>query len=216
MSRKKRRFTRRFKVFCEGDTEYNYFEFIRKNKLISLALTPVNMFGGGYRNFLDEIKKDSNTDCLAKFIVIDGDRAMASEEERKSLGELVDYCIGQNSSKRIPHVLIIDSPDFEYVACLHCEDYNGGSVEKFITEKMKYRSIDAFKSDINVYKKLNNKKNTYKNVKLKDAKKNCIIKNQFKITKVTFEIWVNTIFLKENIGKKGTNFFDFIEIIDSL
>ena len=38
MSRKKRLVKKVFKVFCEGDTEYNYFEYIRKNKKVSLDL----------------------------------------------------------------------------------------------------------------------------------------------------------------------------------
>ena len=114
MSRSKREINRRFRVFCEGDTEYNYFEYIRKNKPISLTLKPVNMHGGGYSNFLDEVKSDSNTDCLAKFVVIDGDRAVKTEEEKRSLRELANYCIRQNQSKRIPHFLIVDFPDFEY------------------------------------------------------------------------------------------------------
>lgn len=216
MSRIKRKITRRFKIFCEGDTEYNYFEYIRKNKLISLTLTSVNMCGGGYSNFLDEVKKDSNTDCLAKFIIIDGDRAMSSEE-KKMLKKLAEYCIQQNQSKRTPHILIVDYPDFEYVACLHCGDYSGGSVEKFITEQLHYRTVDDFKADINVYKKLNNGKNTIKNAKIKDARRNCIIDNQFKINKSKFEINVNgTCFFEENIGKRGTNFQDFTKIVEGL
>ena len=51
MSRKKRLVKKVFKVFCEGDTEYNYFEYIRKNKKVSLAIRPINMKGGGYANF---------------------------------------------------------------------------------------------------------------------------------------------------------------------
>lgn len=75
MSRVKRSIKKVFKVFCEGDTENNYFEYIRKNKKIDLAIKPINMHGGGYSNFLSTIKEDSNSNCLAKFIIIDGDRA---------------------------------------------------------------------------------------------------------------------------------------------
>lgn len=216
MSRIKRRINRRFKVFCEGDTEYNYFDFIRKNRLISLALTPVNMCGGGYSKFIEEIKKDSNTDCLAKFIVIDGDRALLSEAEKESLRALADYCIKQNQSKRIPHVLIVDFPDFEYVACLHCKNYKGGSVEKFIKEVLMYKSVEAFKADTDVYYRLNSGKNSNKSEKLYEARKNSIIQNQFKISKSTFEISVESFFIEENIGKKGTNFHDFLVIVESI
>ena len=216
MSRSKRSIKRRFKVFCEGDTEYNYFEYIRKNKLISLTLTPVNMCGGGYSNFLDEVKRDSNTDCLAKFVVIDGDKALATEEEKRALRELANYCIRQNQSKRIPHILIVDFPDFEYVACLHCENYKGGLVEKFIKEELKYKSVDAFKSDANVYQKLNSGKNSNKCNSIREAKRNSIVVNHFKTNKMTYEIIAESFFIEENIGKKGTNFMDFFEIVESV
>ena len=35
--------------------------------------------------------------------------------EKKSLRELLEYCILQNRSGRIPHFLIVDYPDFEYM-----------------------------------------------------------------------------------------------------
>lgn len=216
MSRSKREINRRFRVFCEGDTEYNYFEYIRKNKLISLSLKPVNMHGGGYSNFLDEVKSDSNTDCLAKFVVIDGDRAVKTEEEKRSLRELANYCIRQNQSKRIPHFLIVDFPDFEYVACLHCENYKGGLVENFIKEELKYKSVEAFKSDVNVYQKLNSGKNSNKSNNIREAKRNSIVVNHFKTNKTTYEILAESFFIEENIGKKGTNFIDFFEIVESV
>ena len=53
-------------------TILNTFE---KNKKASLAIKPVNMKGGGYANFLNRLKEDANSNCLAKFIIIDGDRA---------------------------------------------------------------------------------------------------------------------------------------------
>lgn len=82
MSRPKRKVEKSFKIFCEGDTEFNYFEYIRKNKKASLAIKPVNMKGGGYANFLNRLKEDANSNCLAKFIIIDGDRAEKIPGER--------------------------------------------------------------------------------------------------------------------------------------
>ena len=59
--------------FCEGDTEYNYIDEMRRQKRLSITLKPVNMKGGGYSNFLEQVKTDGTTNCLAKFIIIDGD-----------------------------------------------------------------------------------------------------------------------------------------------
>lgn len=119
MSRKVREIKKNFKVFCEGDTEYHYVDEMKRQKRLSIALKPVNMKGGGYRSFLESLKVDGNTNCLAKFIIIDGDRAISEEGEKRNLRELLEYCILQNKSGRIPHILIVNYPDFEYVGCLH-------------------------------------------------------------------------------------------------
>lgn len=69
MSRKERKVGKVFKVFCEGDTEYNYIDEMRRQLKLSIALKPINMRGGGYSSFLEDIRVDSNTNCVAKFIV---------------------------------------------------------------------------------------------------------------------------------------------------
>lgn len=66
MSRPKRELQKRFVVFCEGDTEYNYIDKMRKRQDVQIALKPINMHGGGYTNFLRKIKTESQTNCLAK------------------------------------------------------------------------------------------------------------------------------------------------------
>ena len=43
MSRKTRVLQKRFAVFCEGDTEYNYIDKMRKNQGVELVLKPINM-----------------------------------------------------------------------------------------------------------------------------------------------------------------------------
>ena len=52
MIREKRKLRKKFIVFCEGDTEYNYIDTMRLNQGVELALKPINMHGGGYSNFL--------------------------------------------------------------------------------------------------------------------------------------------------------------------
>lgn len=69
---------------------------MRRQKRLSIALKPINMKGGGYSNFLEQVKIDGTTNCLAKFIIIDGDRAVMEEGEKKNLRELLEYCILQN------------------------------------------------------------------------------------------------------------------------
>ena len=46
MSRPERKLQKRFVVFCEGDTEYNYIDKMRKRQDVQIALKPINMHGG--------------------------------------------------------------------------------------------------------------------------------------------------------------------------
>ena len=64
MSREKRKLRKKFIVFCEGDTEYNYIDTMRLNQGVELALKPINMHGGGYSNFLEVIKKEDLRDVV--------------------------------------------------------------------------------------------------------------------------------------------------------
>ena len=57
---------------------------MRKNQGVELSLKPVNIKGGGYLNFLDYVKSDAKNNCLAKFIVVDADKARDDPGERKN------------------------------------------------------------------------------------------------------------------------------------
>ncbi len=215
MSRKIRETKKNFKVFCEGDTEYNYIDEMRRQKRFSIAIKQVNMKGGGYSNFLDQVKTDGTMNCLAKFIIIDGDRAVAEEGEKKILRELLEYCMLQNQSGRIPHVLIVDYPDFEYIACLHTPKFKGQDVAQYIVKELGYKSVDEFKADEKVYNVLNSNGNSSDLMLSLLRKENCVIVNEYSIKKKLFEIKISTIYDWEKLGQKGSNINEFFEIISN-
>lgn len=181
MSRPKRNLRKKFVIFCEGDTEYNYIDAMRLKQGVELALRPVNMHGGGYSSFLEEIKKEASNNCLAKFIIIDFDRVKTNIGELQKLKEIIGYCALQNISKRIPHFLIIDNPDFEYIACLHVDNYNGQNVKKYIEQTLEFGNVDNFKAKKDVYDYLNTKGNSYKQMLARLREK--IIVNHYQINK---------------------------------
>lgn len=213
MSRKTRVTKKNFKVFCEGDTEYHYIDEMRRQKNLSISLKPVNMRGGGYRNFLEHVKTDGTTNCLAKFIIIDGDRAVEDDDEKKNLRELLDYCILQNKSGRIPHFLIVNYPDFEYIACLHAPQYKGQNVAQYIMKEWRYKSVDKFKSDEKIYHVLNTNGNSYDQMLLSLQKENCFVINHYIISKKQYEIKISTIYDWDKLGKRGSNINEFFEVI---
>lgn len=42
--------------------------------------------------------------------------------------------------------MIIDNPDFEYIACLHVDNYNGQNVKKYIEQTLEFGNVDNFKA----------------------------------------------------------------------
>lgn len=188
---------------------------MRRQKRLSISLKPVNMKGGGYSNFLEQIKTDGTTNCLAKFIIIDGDRAIMDDSEKKNLQELLEYCILQNQSGRIPHFLIVNYPDFEYIACLHTPKYKGQNVTQYIIKELKYRSVDDLKADGKIYNILNTKECSYALMLSSLKKENCFIINHYAINKKLYEIKISTIFDWEKLGRKGSNINEFFEVLNS-
>ena len=188
---------------------------MRRQKRLSIALKPVNMKGGGYSNFLEQIKMDGTANCLAKFIIIDGDRAVTEDGEKKNLRELLEYCILQNRSGRIPHFLIVDYPDFEHIACLHTPKYKGQNVAQYIIKELGYESVDEFKADEKVYNVLNTNGNSYALMLSLLRKENCFVINNYSISKKQYDIKISTIYDWEKLGRKGSNINEFFEVISS-
>lgn len=212
MSRPKRELRKKYVVFCEGDTEYNYIDAMRLNQGVELALKPVNMQGGGYAGFLEHIKKEADNNCLAKFIIIDFDRARKHPGELPRLKELMEYCKLQNERKKIPHFLILDNPDFEYVACLHIEAYHGQDVRNYIEQTLGLGDMEKFKAMRDVYGYLNTKGNSFEHMLSRLKKK--IVVNHYQINKSGFEIKISdTEVFWDHENERGSNINEFFDVI---
>lgn len=214
MSRPQRELKKRFIVFCEGDTEYNYIDKMRKNQGVEIALKPINMHGGGYANFLKKIKTESSKNCLAKFVIIDADRISNDSCEKDAFLKLLEYCSLQNSKGLTPHFLIVNNPDFEYTSCLHIPEYNGQDVKRFIEKTLKFGSLEQFKKTIQIYDFLNSNGNSYKNMieKVNDKKK--FIKNDYSVKKKNFDISIKSTRINWDfqVGR-NTNMDEFFDVI---
>lgn len=187
---------------------------MRRQKNLSITLKLANMEGGGYSKFLEQIEIDGTTNCLAKFIIIDGDRAVKETGEMKNLQKLIDFCKRQNKYGKIPHFLIVTYPDFEYVACLHTPKYKGQDAAHYLTKELGYQSIDAFKADTKVYHVLNTNGNSYEQMLTLLKKENCFVINKYAINEKLYEIKVSATTCNwENLGRKGSNINEFFEVI---
>jgi len=215
LSRKERILKKRYAIFCEGDTEYNYIDKMRKKQGVELVLKPINMHGGGYSNFLKQIRKEAQTNYLAKFIIVDADRIKTIPGEQENFLKLLEYCVIQNKKGNTPHFLIADNPDFEYVACLHDAEYKGQDTKNYIVNAWKFKDISAFKRNEDVYEFLNTGKKSYMNLLESIKKQEKMISNKYEIKKKIFDIKIKkTDYDKEAVNKRNSNIEEFFEVID--
>lgn len=217
-SRPKRKMTRKVVVFCEGNTEYNYIDSAKQYVNVELIVSAENMHGGGYNNFLNVIKKRAYDNCLMKFVIVDGDRISNDISEEEAFWKLVKYCQAENyksTNGACPYILIVNSPKFEYVACMHNQSYKGQNIDSFIKEVLGYKSLDEFKNDKKIYEKLNSNSNSYENVlKYINHHREYIVKNIYhKVPLPEFIKFDKYIINKDNVGKKCTNMNDFYDIV---
>ena len=215
MSRRKRELQKRFIVFCEGDTEYNYIDKMRKKQGVEIALKPINMHGGGYSNFLKRIKTEAQTNCLAKFIIIDADRILKDSGEKENFKRLLEHCSLQNEKGVTPHFLIVNNPDFEYMACLHIPEYNGQDVTRFLEKVLKFESLEQFKSNADVYKYLNSNGKSYEIMISRVKGKNKFVSNEYSIRKKNFDIAIKQTKVDwDSLSGKNSNIEEFFDVID--
>lgn len=215
MSRTARMPRRKFEVFCEGDTEYNYINHMRKKQGVEISLRPINMKGGGYANFLNEIKTKGQSNGLARFIIVDADRMQSHSGEDAAFLRLLEYCRQQNRKKAIPCFLILDNPDFEYVACLHAADFSEQATEKFIRENMRFPSMTEFKRKEDIYEFLTSGIYRSENMlkRLRGSRK--ALCNRYIIQRQNYSIRIaETVFNKADLAVRCSNLEEFFDVID--
>lgn len=215
MSRRERVLKRRYAVFCEGDTEYNYTDKMRKRQGVELVLKPINMHGGGYSNFLKQIKKESQTNYLARFIIVDADRIINVPGEKDNFLKLLEYCRIQNDKGNTPLFVIADNPDFEYVACLHDADYKGQETKTYIVKNWGFKDLDSFKNEAEIYDFLNSGSKSFETMLDIIRTQEKLVKNRYEIKKKTFDISIrSTEYNPDVLGRKTSNIEEFFDVID--
>ena len=128
---------------------------------------------------------------------------------------LIDYCSLQNRKGTIPHFLILDSPDFEYAACLHDPNYKNQDTERYIRTVFGFQSLEAFKKYEKIYEFLNSDGRSYKDMIEKTRVGECIIRQRYTISKKRFEVRiVQTHYDPEKYWTRGSNIFEFFDVID--
>lgn len=111
--------------------------------------------------------------------------------------------------------LIVNNPDFEYVACLHIPEYKGQEVTKFLQTVLGFQSLEQFKKNIEVYECLNNGQYSYQILIQRIRGKDKFVKNAYSVKKKNFEIAISrTDVTWELVDRKGSNMEEFFDVID--
>lgn len=153
--RAQRKLQQKFTVYCEGDTEENYLKGLRawfpKNyPEIQLAIETIPIGGGGYSEFVKAVESAPDSNCLARFVLLDYDRCQQYESERKVLQKLINLSKA-SIKKRVPVIIILSNGSFEYPLCCHDPRYSNGDEARFLHDVWGYKDLSDVKGDDKIW-----------------------------------------------------------------
>ena len=149
--------TKRFTIYCEGETEGRYVDglktWLSKSRPdVRVAIERVDVHGGGYEEFAKRLRIEPDANCLARFVLLDYDRCLSNPQERIAFARLLELSRG-SMRKRVPIVLIVSNENFEYALCCHDPEYREGDPRAFLVRNWGYVDPDDVKSDKDVWNK---------------------------------------------------------------
>ena len=110
-----------------------------------------------------------------------------------------------------------NSPDFEYIACIHDSRYNGKDSVAHIKKFFGYSDLEKFKSDTAIYENLNHDPLSYKIMLKKLENYPKIVRNEYNFDdseKVRKKISIACSHYNSNaIGKNGSNIGEVFNIL---
>lgn len=153
--RPQRKLQQKFTVYCEGDTEEHYLRglkawFSKCCPEIHLTIEPVPIGGGGYSAFVKAVESAPDSNCLARFVLLDYDRCRQYGTELKMLQKLVGLSKA-SIKKRVPLIIILSNGSFEYPLCCHDPRYSNGDETRFLQDVWGYRDLSDVKGDNKIW-----------------------------------------------------------------
>ena len=199
-------------VVCEGETEYNYLNGLKKRTSAILNIKPVDAHGGGYKKILNEIKKISPIGVVARFALIDFDRYISVNKEDEYFEQLLSYCRNE-CKKNNPTFLVVSNPDFDYFVLKHDKKYRGQDKKIYINNNY-VMTLDEFKVDQNIFEKFNKNSDELARLMTINNSMKCIVSNEYSFSKDKFTFSKMKIkFNKDNMIYKEVNFIDLYQLL---
>lgn len=158
-TRPKRASAKRFVVYCEGETEFNYVNGLKSwlrtvDDSVRVHIDSVCVKGGGYKQMLERLRSEPDSNCIARIVVLDYDRCMDDRAEREMFRRLVELSqLSSGGGKRVPIILVVSNRDFEYALCCHDEKYADGKTDSFLCGEWGYEDIAKCKADKRIWEK---------------------------------------------------------------
>ena len=111
--------------------------------------------------------------------------------------------------------LIVNNPDFEYVACMHVPEYKGQDITRFLQTALGFQTLEQFKKNLEVYECLNSGEHSYKVFIRKMQGKEKFVQNTYSIKKKSFEVAISRTEVDWNLlNCRGSNMEEFFAVID--
>lgn len=153
--RKKRWLAKKCVIYCEGQTELHYIKGLKRwvkesYPTVEILLEPIDVKGGGYADMLKKLRKEPDSNCVARIALIDFDRFTQHPEEKTVFEDIVETS-RSSIKKRIPIIVIASNENFEYVICCHDPNYKKGQTDSFLRQHWNYASLDEVKEDERIW-----------------------------------------------------------------
>ena len=184
--------TKRFTVYCEGETESRYVDGLkawlsRSRPDVKVAVERVDVHGGGYEEFAKRLRIEPDSNCLARFVLLDYDRCLANPQERIAFMRLLELS-RESMRKRVPVVLVVSNESFEYALCCHDPEYRDGDPKAFLVRNWGYVDPDDVKSDKDVWNRAHVEKRGHDVAFVHLCARPCVIENKIRWARAGFKL----------------------------
>lgn len=217
--RAKRQLIREVLVYCEGKTEKRYIDGLRQwARTLDLGarvkIKAVDVKGGGYGAILNMLRKEPDSNCVARVVLLDFDRYRGVQGEDAIFNQLVAYSKA-SMRKAVPCILVVSNANFEHALCLHDTGYHeSGSAASFLLENWGYRNLNDCKSDERIWEKAHAGDRDHAHIVERMRGRKLVLTNKIEASRSKIDIKLKDV--RFDVGCEhilGTNLGDLFKVL---
>lgn len=216
--RAKRQLIRKVLVYCEGKTEKHYIDGLRQwARTLDLSarvkIKAVDIKGGGYGAILNMLKKEPDSNCVARVVLLDFDRYRGVQGEDAIFNQLVAYSKA-SMKKAVPCILVVSNAGFEHALCFHDKNYNESSAVSFLLENWGYRNLDDCKADDRIWEKAHTGDRDHAHIAERMRGRKLVLTNEIEASHIKIDIKLKDVrFDIDYEHILGTNLGDLFKVL---